>query len=84
MNTIYWTKKAIRQYRKIDYKNREKIDVAVDTLVDFSHASNVKPLKNHLYAYRLKAGHYRVLFNYDNGVQIVSIEEVKKRDDRTY
>ena len=45
---------------------------------------NVKKLSNHLYDYRLRVGNYRVLFNYDGDISIVSIEEVKKRDDRTY
>nr|WP_218966867.1 hypothetical protein [Snodgrassella alvi] len=45
---------------------------------------NVKKLNNHQYDYRLRVGNYRVLFNYDGDISIVSIEEVKKRDDRTY
>lgn len=45
---------------------------------------NVKALSNHLYQYRLRVGDYRVFFNFDGVVSIVSIEEVKKRDERTY
>jgi len=29
-------------------------------------------------------GNYRVFFEFDGAVRIVSIEEVKKRDERTY
>jgi mRNA interferase RelE/StbE len=29
-------------------------------------------------------GSYRVLFNFDGAVHIISIEEVRKRDERTY
>jgi mRNA interferase RelE/StbE len=32
----------------------------------------------------LRVGSYRVFFDYDGGVRIVSIEEVRKRDERTY
>jgi mRNA interferase RelE/StbE len=35
-------------------------------------------------AYRLRVGDYRVFFEFDGGVKLVSIEEVKKRDERTY
>lgn len=34
--------------------------------------------------YLLRVGRYRVLFNYDGAVQIVTIEEVRKRDEQTY
>ncbi len=44
----------------------------------------VKALTNHRYGYRLRIGHYRVLFDYDGEVRIVEIQEVKKRDERTY
>ncbi|WP_404800579.1 type II toxin-antitoxin system RelE family toxin [Avibacterium paragallinarum] len=56
------------------------------TLVNFPNCSNVKALVNHQYDYRLRVGRYRVFFNFgsNNDIQIVSIEEVKKRDDNTY
>lgn len=36
------------------------------------------------YQYRLRVGQFRVLFNYDGDVKIVSIEEIKRRDENTY
>lgn len=53
-------------------------------LIDLSTARNVKALTNHEYGYRLRVGNYRVFFDFDGAVRIVSIEEVKKRDERTY
>lgn len=47
-------------------------------------AANVKALANHSRGYRLRAGSYRVLFDWDGTIQVVSIQEVKKRDDNTY
>lgn len=52
--------------------------------VDLSQARNVKALTNHEYGYRLRVGNYRVFFDFDGAVRIVSIEEVRKRDERTY
>ena len=43
-----------------------------------------KRLTNHDCDYRLRVGNYRVLFNHDELIMIVSIEGVKKRDERTY
>lgn len=45
---------------------------------------NIKVLVNHKYDYRLRIGQYRVLFTWDDEIQIVQIEEVKKRDEHTY
>jgi mRNA-degrading endonuclease RelE of RelBE toxin-antitoxin system len=36
------------------------------------------------YGYRLRVGNYRILFDWDGGVKIVNIEEVKRRDEHTY
>ena len=44
----------------------------------------VKALTDHRYGCRLRVGRYRVLFDYDGEVRIVEIQEVKKRDGRTY
>ena len=57
---------------------------AVSGLNDFPAVTNVKTLINHDYAYRLRVGDYRVFFNVRETVEIISIEEVKKRDERTY
>ncbi|URI07525.1 type II toxin-antitoxin system RelE/ParE family toxin [Aquincola tertiaricarbonis] len=85
MNAINWQPKALRQLRKIDAQAALQIRAAVSTeLVDLSSARNVKALTHHLYGFRLRVGNYRVFFDYDGGVRIVSIEEVKKRDERTY
>lgn len=85
MNTINWQPKALRQLRKIDAQEGQKIRGAVSTeLVDLSKARNVKALVNHPHGYRLRVGHYRVFFDFDGEVRIVSIEDVRRRDERTY
>jgi mRNA-degrading endonuclease RelE of RelBE toxin-antitoxin system len=85
VNTITWRSKALRQLRKIDDRAGKQIRTAVSTeLVDLSSARNVKALTNHRYGYRLRVGNYRVFFEFDGMVRIVSIEEVRKRDEHTY
>lgn len=85
MNAIEWRPKALRQLRKIDSAAGRQIRHAVTTeLVDLTAARNVKALVNHRYGYRLRVGNYRVFFDFDGRVRIVSIEEVRKRDERTY
>ena len=53
-------------------------------LLDLSKARNVNALKNHEFGYRLLVGNYGVFFDFDGAVRIDSIEEVRKRDERTY
>ena len=85
MNSINWQPKALKQLRKIDAQAGKQIRTAVTVeLADLSKASNVKSLTNHEYGYRLRVGSYRVFFEFDGAVHIVNIEEVRKRDERTY
>lgn len=85
MNVIDWQPKALRQLRKIDARSGKQIRAAVTAeLTDLSKARNVKALTNHEHGWRLRVGSYRVFFEYDGAVRIVTIEEVRKRDERTY
>ena len=86
MYGIDWTKTAIKQLKKIQPpKQRKAILAAVAGLADCPiNAVNVKALKGHEIAYRLRVGNYRVLFDLDDGVRIITVQEVKKRDERTY
>lgn len=86
MNTINWKPKALKQMRKISAQAGEAIRKSVNAeLIDLSAARNVKALTDHAYGYRLRVGNYRVFFDFMGGdVCIVSIEEVRKRDERTY
>ena len=85
MKEIVWQPKAKRQLKKIKVQNLKKeIIYKVGTLSGFPHVTEVKPLKNHQCTHRLKVGKYRVLFNDFDTVCVISIEEIKKRNERTY
>ena len=85
MNAINWQPKALRQLRKVDAHAGKQIRAAVSTeLLDLSKARNVKALTNHEYGYRLRVGNYRVFFDFDGAIRIVSIQEIRKRNERTY
>ena len=85
MNAIAWQTKALRQLRKLPRQANADIRAAVSTeLTDLAQARNVTALVNHEYGYRLRVGNYRVFFEFDGAVRIVTIEEVRKRNERTY
>lgn len=82
MKNIKWRQKALRQLRKIkDQQTREMIYDAVDDLNNFPNCSNVKKLKARD-EYCLRVGRWRVFFI--DSLEILYIEEVKKRNESTY
>jgi len=85
MYRVKWESKAWKQLQRIgDRKQKERILEAVATLENFPDVQNVRALTNHRYPYRLRVGKWRVLFDAHEDVKIIRIEEVKKRDERTY
>jgi mRNA-degrading endonuclease RelE of RelBE toxin-antitoxin system len=55
-----------------------------EELSDLSKARNVKKLVNYDHGYRLRVGDFRVFFEFDGAIRVVTIEEVRKRDEQTY
>lgn len=86
MNEILWHNRARKQMKKIPMHYRDAIHESVDQLAAFPECKrlDITELKNHRYDYRLRVGRYRVLFNHASFVKIIEIQEVKKRDERTY
>jgi len=82
MKSIRWRPKALRQIRKIkDQQDKETIYDAVSSLRNFPNCRNIKKLKARE-EYRLRVGRWRVIFT--ELLEILYIEEVRKRDESTY
>ena len=84
MNTINWQTKALRQMRKLPTQDGEAIRVAVrHELSDLATARNIKKLLSHSYGYRLRVGSYRVFFEFDGAIRIVTIQELRRRSEQS-
>jgi mRNA-degrading endonuclease RelE of RelBE toxin-antitoxin system len=82
---VIWQPRAFKQLKKIGERSiQERILKAARGLSNFPACSNVKRLANHERAYRLRVGNWRILFDVFEEISIISIEEVKKRDENTY
>ncbi|HHB76117.1 MAG TPA: hypothetical protein ENK84_06215 [Desulfobulbus sp.] len=82
MKQVEWKKKALRQLRKIKNKDDQRaIYTAVSALATFPDCDNVKKIKT-TDRYRLRVGRWRVIFT--EFLEIITIEEVRKRNERTY
>ena len=85
MNLISWAPRAAKQLRKLPSRAQSAIrDDVRDKLSVFPRCSGVKALTSHANSYRLRVGNYRIFFEFDGTIKLVRIEEVKKRDERTY
>ncbi len=86
MNVILWHNRARKQIKKIPKHYQDAIFESVDKLAAFPSCKSldIKELKTHRYEYRLRVGRYRVMFNFNKGIRIIEVQEVKKRDERTY
>ena len=79
MNTIVWKPKAVKQLAKIkEMAMRQRIYTEIQVLTEFPQCHGVRRLANHAFGYRLRVGDFRVFFDFDGEIRIVSIEEVKK------
>ena len=63
---------------------RVKIGDKVSGLVHMPDCQQVKKLSHRKNQYRLRIGQYRVIFDYDQGIKIITIEKVDKRNEHTY
>lgn len=84
MKPIKWSPKSVKQLLKINKPEQVGIKDAISELATLPDTRNVVALTNHRYQFRLRVESYRVFFNFDGGVRIVMIEEVRKRDECTY
>lgn len=85
MYAIDWAPRARRQLAKM--RNRElrvRIFLALERLAVFPAVAGLERLREHRYGYRLRIGSYRVPIDVDTERQVVLVQEIRKRDERTY
>jgi mRNA interferase RelE/StbE len=85
MYEIEWQPNAYRQLKKI--KEREtlaSIKAAILDLASWPDCRNIKAMTNHESGYRLRVGSWRIMFDVQDSIRVILIQEVKKRNERTY
>jgi mRNA interferase RelE/StbE len=71
--------KAIKDLKKIDKIQAKKILNSISNLEHYPNIANIKKLTNYNPTHRLRVGNYRVLFDIENDIIIVS--RIKHRKD---
>ncbi|MGE0083040.1 MAG: type II toxin-antitoxin system RelE/ParE family toxin [Desulfococcaceae bacterium] len=70
---------AIRDLKKIDHKDKERIHSEILELKKFPAVSNIKKLTNFGHSYRFRVGDYRILL--DVSEDIIEIGRILHRKD---
>ncbi len=85
-NKIIISSKADKQLDRIDSRYKKSIIETISMLVNFPDVTlDITKLKGYLSKYRARVGRYRIVFDWIEGVpKIIEIQEIKKRDERTY
>ena len=63
---------AYKDKKKIDNIQFQKILKSISTLNNYPNVSNIKKLTNHNPPFRLRVGNYRVLFDIEDNILIIS------------
>ena len=70
-------KSAIKDLRKIDPAERERLHNKIESLSSFPDVSNIKKLTNFEPAYRMRVGNYRILFDVtDDTLEGLTLDEI--------
>jgi len=85
MYAIDWAPRARRQLGKVRERElRVRIFEGVERSRAFPAVPGLEALKEHRYGYRLRIGRFRVLIDVDTERRVVLVQEVCRRDERTY
>lgn len=76
---VEFTKKASKQLAKLSEDIQQRIKIKVQELAENPRASGVVKLENSDNKYRIRVGHYRVLYEIQDDLLIVSVIRVGHR-----
>ncbi|GAB2596155.1 type II toxin-antitoxin system RelE family toxin [Spirosoma areae] len=83
MYELLFTEKATKSLKKLPKADARRILVKLDQLAaNPDEATNVKKLTNYPIAgFRLRVGHYRILFDKEDALKIIEVINVGNRKD---
>jgi mRNA interferase RelE/StbE len=79
MLLIKLRKSAIKDLKKINKADKERIHTKIQDLGDYPDVSNIKKLTDFEPAYRARVGNYRILFDVDETNTVIVIGRILHR-----
>ena len=76
---IEFTKGAVKQLKKLPPDIRERIELKIQDLAVNPRPDGVKKLQSELLLYRIRVGDYRVIYQIQDDILLVTIVKAKHR-----
>jgi mRNA interferase RelE/StbE len=78
---VEFVNSAAKEYRDLPENIRRRVDKAVDLLEQNPRPTNVRKLEGHTNLYRIRVGHYRVVYEIHEDKRVVRVTRVRHRRD---
>ena len=73
------TPTAIKERKRIDVENRQRIDAALTRLVETARPPGARKLTGGRNDWRIRVGHYRILYEIDDEGRIITVWRIAHR-----
>ncbi len=81
MPRITFTSAALRDYKKLPQQFVERVNQAIDALESDPFPTNHRKLKRADFLYRIRAGEHRVVYEYVEGAEELTVTRIRHRKD---
>jgi mRNA interferase RelE/StbE len=81
MYKIEFTSSAAKEFRDLTGELQRRIAPVIDRLVNDARPHGVRKLAGHEYLYRVKVGHYRIVYEIDDKKSTIRVMRVRHRRD---
>ena len=81
---LLYAKRAQKSLRTFPLRDRQRLNRALDEMVDDPFRGDVAPLRNQPMEFRKRVGDYRIFFDVDRQRMLVLIHDVVRRTSKTY
>jgi mRNA interferase RelE/StbE len=78
---IRFAASAAREFRALPLDIRRRIGIALDGLRQVPRPSGARQLQGHEQLYRIRVGHYRIVYHIDDQAALLRITRVRHRRD---
>ena len=78
--SIEFVESAAKEFRDLDSDMKHRIGLAIKELCNNPRPIKVCKLKGHDRLYRIRVGHYRVIYEIDDQSKMVLVTKVRRRE----
>ncbi len=80
----YRNRRVERDLQRLEESDRRRINAAIDALAPSPRPPGSVMLQGRQGAYRIRVGNYRVIYSIEYAIRVVWIDEIIRRNERTY